>query len=277
MTKATKRATRLLIFAGIGSLLHAQQSATSLFNRPPDGVEENLRERVSEFYNLQKDGKFRQAEQLVCEDSKDAYYNSKKTRWLSVELLSILFEDEFRTAKVVNALEGEMNIGTGVAKTRLPAATIWKVDGDRWCMFIPPPSNQVSKTPFGDMKRAIANAGSVDPNAKEVRVDQSSVMSGVNLSKQELILKHGKRSSDSLVVENHLPGVVDLQLVEPSMPGLKLHLTQTRLRANEKCTLEATYDPNPEADVSDLQLTLTVEPLSKRIPIRIRFDAPPAK
>ena len=263
-----------LVVAGSALLLHAQQPATSLFNRPPEGVEENLRARVTSFYRWQMEGKFRQAESSVCEASKDAYYNGKKTAWLSFEIIAILFEHEFTTAKVSTALEAEMNLGAGLAKTKLPLTTLWKVEDDRWCLYIPPPSEEAVQTPFGQMSRAKPGTSSTPPPAK---ADQQGVWSGVSISKKELTLSSKNPSSDQLSVQNNLPGSVDLQLIRPSTPGLKATLSKLNLGAGQEATLLVEFEPREAAHIADVTLTLVVEPLSRRFPVRIRFIDESAK
>jgi len=44
---------------------------------PPD-VDKSAARRVNEFCELHKQGKFRQAEQMVADDTKDYFYNSGK-------------------------------------------------------------------------------------------------------------------------------------------------------------------------------------------------------
>src|SRR5690242_243224 len=67
--------------------------------KPPAGVDEALRARINQFFQFMVDAKYRQAEALVAEDSKDLYYDGQKPRFLNYELKSIEYSDEFTRAK----------------------------------------------------------------------------------------------------------------------------------------------------------------------------------
>ena len=51
------------------------QSPEELFEKAPPHVDQTLRERVKIFYQAHVDGKFRVADTVVHEDSKDAFSN----------------------------------------------------------------------------------------------------------------------------------------------------------------------------------------------------------
>ena len=65
---------KLASFAFLTALA-AAQTATNPFDKAPPNVDDALKTRVTEFYQDHIDGKFRKAEQLVAEDSKDAFYD----------------------------------------------------------------------------------------------------------------------------------------------------------------------------------------------------------
>src|SRR5262252_4422911 len=75
------------------------QSPADLFNRPPADVDKALRVRITEFYQDHVDGKFRQAEALVAEDTKDFFYSANKPKYLSFEIQRIDYSDGFTRAK----------------------------------------------------------------------------------------------------------------------------------------------------------------------------------
>src|SRR5712691_2050487 len=76
------RATLLTLSAA--SWLLAQ--ADNPFNRPPAGVDEALRARITAFYQLHVKGDFRHAEAYVAEDTKDFFYTNNKPQYLSFEI-----------------------------------------------------------------------------------------------------------------------------------------------------------------------------------------------
>ena len=70
---------RWIIFPTIAVTSAAQTPATP-------ASEKALRARVSEFFQLQVDKKFRQAEALVATESRDDYYDSSKPKMESFKI-----------------------------------------------------------------------------------------------------------------------------------------------------------------------------------------------
>src|SRR4051794_20209879 len=63
-------------------------------------AEAELRARVDQFFQLQVDKKFRQAESLVADDSKDAYYDGNKYNIKGFKIDTIQLLDDNTRAKV---------------------------------------------------------------------------------------------------------------------------------------------------------------------------------
>jgi hypothetical protein len=53
---------------------------------PPPEIEEALRSRITQFYDLFQEGKFRESEQFVAEDSRESYYSVQKGRILGFSI-----------------------------------------------------------------------------------------------------------------------------------------------------------------------------------------------
>ena len=77
------------------------QNASEIFNKPPEKVDEALRARITEFYQDHLAGKFREAESLVAEDTKDFFYNTNKPRYLGFSIQKIEYSDHFTKAKAM--------------------------------------------------------------------------------------------------------------------------------------------------------------------------------
>src|ERR1044072_5758427 len=91
---------RACLFVFLASCLSAQ-APEDLFHKAPPAVEEALRARITQFFQLHVDGKFRQAESLVAEDTKDFFYSANKPKYLGFEIKSISYNDDFTKAKAV--------------------------------------------------------------------------------------------------------------------------------------------------------------------------------
>ena len=90
--------TRCLAIVLFAAALSAQNGADP-FNRPPAAVDKALRDRVAEFFQDHVTGHFRQAEELVAEDTKDFFYNGNKPSYISFEISRIEYSENFTRAK----------------------------------------------------------------------------------------------------------------------------------------------------------------------------------
>jgi len=256
--------TCILITLG---LIARGQSAADALNRAPAGVEENLRGRVTAFYELHKEGKFRQAELYVCADSKDIYYDKDKRRWSSVEIIRINYENEFKAAKIVMALGTEIRSRAGTIPAKYPLTDFWQIEDGQWCNHIPPPSKAETITPFGIMRQTESAKGQEPP-----RPNISAEMERVKVSKRELKLRAFETSSDELEIQNGLSGSIYLEVESVSVPGFKWSLPKKTLNKDEKVVLKVTYEPAPGRSPVEFVLRVQMEPISVVAPIRVFFD-----
>ena len=95
------------------------------FREAPPEVEEALRGRVTEFYTLFQQRKYRKAEALVAEDSRDFFYESSKKPILGFEISSIEFDQGFHKAKVLVSVMTMMPM-MGPKPLALPLGGTWK-------------------------------------------------------------------------------------------------------------------------------------------------------
>lgn len=218
----------------------AQQSE-ELFDKAPPEVDEALRARVAQFYQAHVDGKFRQADELVAEDSKDIFFEAEKTRLRGFDILRIVYSDEFTKAKVVVALDRDMGaLGTRF-RVKAPVSSLWKIDGGKWCWYsvrsdeILTPHGTMHPGPMPDESRAITLTRGPQVAALHamVRPDKTNLnLSGI------------KESSDTARVVSSLPGKVDLILVEPQIPGVKVTLDRTQIDKGEPATVTVRFTPS---------------------------------
>lgn len=265
-------AVRLISCLAAISLPALPQAASNLFTRAPAGVEEALRQRADTFYALQMQGKFRQAESVVCEASKDAFYGSDKRQWRSAEVAKIAFEDEFRTARVTVLLGAEFTTRAGRMPVTYPATTIWKLEDGNWCFYIPPPSEEAIVTPFGKMKGSGVPVDTQAGTAKSVSV--GDVLSALKLSKREMTLNSAGPSSDEILIHNGLPGQLELEVEAGQREGLRWELSKKQLVPKESVTLRVEYLPPDRKPKPEFTLNLRVIPLGQSIPIKITFRPP---
>ena len=93
----------------VAPALHAQD-AKDLFDKAPPAVDEALRARIHQFYQAHVDGKYRIADQVVAEDSKDFYFAAQKPKYNSCETVRINYSENFTKADAVIACKADWYI-----------------------------------------------------------------------------------------------------------------------------------------------------------------------
>lgn len=253
------------------------QTLASRLNKPPAGVEEALRDRITAFFAMQSEGKFRQGESFVCDDSKDAYYDSFKNRWTSVAIASITWEDAFQTGKVLMSLGTEMKTLGGSIPAKFPLTTIWKVQNDTWCYHLAPVDKTQVPSPFGTMTPGPPAADGGLATNRKAPPTSSDIARMIGFTKKELTVKAYEESTDSLEIVNGLPGSLSLVIHAPEMPGLKWTLSQTDLKHRDKAILTVVYKPVDRSMKTPFNLNLVAEPFGGMMAIPVNFvDAPAA-
>jgi hypothetical protein len=251
-----------------------QQQPADLFTKAPPAIDEALRDRISKYFQFQVDGKPRQAEQYVAEDSKDYYYGMQKPRYLSFEIRSISYSDEFTKAKAMVAVEMMVNIPQFQnQRMKIPFMTLWKVADGQWFWYVQPEASY--NTPFGNMnpgasKSDAAPAGGPPDMSKSP--DILSLWKQVTADKQGVQLKAHEASSERVTISSQLAGVVSLQFQAPEVPGLQVKLDRTELKAGEKAVLSFDFKPEEQAPRSPLTINILVQPINSVISVRVVFQ-----
>src|ERR1044072_8874593 len=102
---------RLALAAALASAAFARTAPDA--PKAPAGVDEALRARITEFYQFHVTGEYRKAEKMVAEDSQDIYYEHNKPKYLSFEIKTIAYAENFTKAKVSVTCEQYVNgLGT---------------------------------------------------------------------------------------------------------------------------------------------------------------------
>jgi len=118
---------------------------------PPE-VDAALRARVSQFFQFEVAGKFYQALQFVSEDSKEFFVGSNKATYLSSEIQSIQYFDNFTRAtayvRVTRLAPAEGFLGHPLPWS-VPSR--WKMEDGKWCWYVDP--DDLRQTPFGIMPK----------------------------------------------------------------------------------------------------------------------------
>jgi hypothetical protein len=265
---------RIFLAVLLTTALSAQ--STDLFSKAPPDVDAALRARVKEFYSLQVESKFRAAEKLVCEDSKDAYFDAGKRAWKSFEVVRVNYEPGFRSALVLTNLTGEMVTVQAKLTSLIPMTSVWKRDGESWCLHIPPPPKEV-QTPFGVSKPSGETANpAVLGTAAAVIADPRRLMAEiekqVQVSRTDMKLKSAELSSDEIEIRNGTAGPLEVSFIAPDFAGLKITLAPKKIPAGESGRVRLEYTPKDKNIKPVYNFTLTIDPLQRQVPVRVFFD-----
>lgn len=262
----------ILVFAAAFLLRPATgQNPAELFSKAPPDVEEALRARVSAFFQAQVEGKFRQAEQYVAEDSKDSYYEMNKTKYLKYEIRNINYSDNFTKAIVLVLVQAYVAMpGMEGKPVPVPLKTNWILLDGQWCWHVDPVDMKV--TPFGKMNPGpYPDPDAAGPSTTSQPATVESVLSGIKVGKRMVQLKSKQASSDQIEISNGLSGTLWVTLNPIEVAGLQIKFDPAEMKMGEKTVVSFHYEPQGTTPPSGIQIYLIVNPLHYVIPIYVTF------
>jgi hypothetical protein len=239
------------------------QTPADLFNKPPADVDQALRARITEFYQDHVDGKYRLAEALVAEDTKDFFYMTNKPKYLGFEIQSITYSEGYTKARAIIACEMRAPFpGFEGRPIKIPTPSTFKLVDGQWYWYVD--QAELRNSPFGPLHGGPdAPAGAakqiVIPDAAEVL---KKAAAQVKADKQAVNLKPG--ASDQVTITNSAPGVMSISLLG-SITGINVTLDHMDIPPGEKAvvTLRAASDAKPGV------VNLRVEQTNQVIPIQV--------
>jgi len=241
------------------------QNAGDVINKPPADVDQALRARIGEFYDLHVKGEFRKAEAWVAEDTKDLYYSSNKIKYLSFEITRIDYSDNFTRAKATVLCEQPIMLpGFFGRPMKVPTPSTWKLVDGTWYWYVDPESRRM--TPFGKMTPGPPRESGTAPASKSIPDIPTTVPDFiyklVNADKASVTLKAGE--SEQVTITNSAPGAMNISLMG-SVPGVEVKLDRTVLNAGEKAVLTVQAGYGAKSGV----LSIQVEQTNQVIPIEV--------
>jgi hypothetical protein len=257
----------LLLFGTIiTGAAQTQPAASGPGQSPPPEVDAALRGRVTDFFQAQVEGKFRQAEQYVAEDTKDFYYAMYKAKYLKFAIVKISYSDNFTKAKVT--LQTEREVAQAMIpsmKVNLREDTDWKIENGLWCWTH---DRREVRTPFNASSTGPTQAGSTASNPAATQ----DLAETVSADKKDIRLNE-RLTSDVVVLRNELAGFVSLQLVVPEAPGLTARLDHEQVGPNGIARVFFSYKPTAAA-VKEVVVNVVVQPTNQTVPIRVTMEPP---
>jgi hypothetical protein len=238
------------------------QNPADLFNKPPADVDEALRARIKEFFQYHVTQEYRKAEKLVAEDSQDFFYNHNKPHYLSFEIRTVTYSDDFTKAKVLAMCEQFVPVPGFMDKPlQVPTPSTWKVVDGQWYWYVD--QKEFEKTPFGKLVGGPGGPPTGLPTTLPTTADFA--MNLVKADRQAVTIKAGQ--SEQVTITNNSAGYMTIG-IQGSVPDLEATLSSTVVKAGEKAVLKLRAGHNVRAGV----LNITVLPTSELIPIKISVE-----
>ena len=253
---------RFALFALFAALAFGQ-SNDPFKPKPPGDVDAALRGRIQEFFDLHVKGQFRKAEKLVADDTKDFFYGSNKSKYLSFEISRIDYSANFTKATVVMMCEQYIMMpGFTDHPMKVPTPSTWKLENGEWYWYVD--QDALLNTPWGRMKPGEfpAKGAARPPSLPSIPTSADFLYKQIQLDKTAVSLKAGE--SAEVIIANGAPGPVALS-VPAALPGLEAKLDKVTLPAGGKATLTLRAAKGAKSGV----LRVQVEPTMQLLPVQI--------
>jgi hypothetical protein len=255
------------------------QAPAELFEKAPPEIDDALRARVTKFYQAHVDGKFRAADVMVAEDSKDLFFAADKPRCRAFQIIRLSYSENFSRAKAVVGCDTEMFFpGVGMVPLKQPLGSSWKILEGQWFWYVDPVSERADVvTPFGTRKAAPGEQSATQGGMPAAPVSLESLAALVKADKQELRFDLQKPATAQVTVTSQMPGRVTLSLEPAVVRGLEMKFDKEALGQGESAVLSVRYEPSKDNQPVDTLLKIIADPLQQAMPVQIRFSAPPTK
>ena len=242
---------------------------------PPE-VDAALRARVTQFYQLEVEGKFNQALQLVAEDTKDLFIGSSKPTYQSFEFQSVRYSGDFTKAEAIMLVTRLLPI-EGFMGHPLPTRTLsrWKLENGQWCYYVDP-KKDLAASPFGPFApppRVALPAGGRPEGPHPLppmpaNLPDPRLLTADRLSIQ---LKSSGPSSEQVTISNPSPWPVTLTLSDPKVAGLTVSLNHFTLQRGDKAVLSIQWSGGAQIPKAPITIAITVRQTNQVIPIKVSF------
>jgi hypothetical protein len=245
--------------------------AERLVQAPPD-IEAALRKRVSNFYQALVDGNPREAENMMVKESAEIFYKMDKPKYMAYRINGIKYDAKFQEADVLLALDMVI-VNPRMGRVNAPVLTSanWVLRDGEWRFRY----KQVGErdSPFGVMKPG-PNPEGGDAFQQKKGVNPEDLLKQIKLSKREFTLSTEQPSSDFVVIENGMPGDIELDLALTEVGDTKFSLDKTKLKQGESAKLTVRCDPQSTGARNPLAFNFEVKPLGIRYQMQVEFTVP---
>ncbi len=241
------------------------QSATNLFDKPPANIDDALRGRVATFYQYHVEGKFRLAEPLVSEESKDDFYAATKPKLEGFKISDISYSNDYRKAKVTLLARMEIYfLGmTGPEPHDVPIPSYWQIEKGEWRWYLN--KDYLTKTPWGTAN-AKQSDNSVDPRTEFKPVELTDIMNQIAVDHSIVTMSAAVGSIGRFTITNSLPGSVTVNLPDLVPQGFEVKTDKTELKSGEKSLVSVRSIPGAHVNTN---LRVIVQPINRVFDVAI--------
>lgn len=254
---------RLGLFAALAAVSFAQTETPKPAPKPPAAVDKALRARVNEFYGYHVTEDYRKAEKLVAEDSQDIYYIASKRKYLSFEIKSIEYLDNFKRAKVsVLAEQYFHGIGFEGKPLKAPSTSTWKIVSGKWFWYVD--KEELTKGPFGPMANAGTKAqpGAQLPSTDKIPTTFDFALGQVKWEKESIVIKPD--TTVQLTIANKSAGSISLSLAQV-LPGIEVTIDKANLNKDDQAVVTLKAGENPHSGVISFRVIPTSEVIALQV------------
>ena len=278
-------AVRSALFVVPAALLLIPAAVVAQIQSPaaPPEVEQALRARVSEFFQDFIDGKFRQAINLVAEDTQDQYFASPKAEIKAFKIDTIDFSSDFTKANVKLTVKQVWKLkAEGFLQDELvdaPMAVTWKIEDGKWVWYQAPLPPDGWVTPMGPSAGFHKPDGTAPIPKKldeaTLAAEAARILQQVSsIDKNQVTLSSDKPSSAKVVFHNGAPGSVSVSVVMAAHAGFTARFDKQDVNSGQDAVLEINYTPvdGQQAPPAGFDIAVEVAPFDQHYPIRVEFD-----
>lgn len=261
--------TAFMLCSILLTALVSAQSPADLFSKAPPEIDNALRERMTKFYQAHVDGKFRIADQMVSEDSKDIFFEADKRRCRSFEIVKITYAENFTRAKAVVTCDTEVLLPPkGLMRVTMPVASAWRNESGTWFWYV---ESRDNVSPFGAMKAGEGD-GAVQipkgPSAEDVR-------KMIEVSESEFRVSPDEGLTREIKVTNNMPGTVQLTLEPVKATDIVASFDRKELKPKESATLTVQFTPDKtrrRTPRTSEEVHFSVMPTNQKMFVRFFFE-----
>ena len=236
--------------------------------------EEAVRARVDGFYGLFQEGRFREAEAFVAEESRDAFYVAPKTKIFSYEIQSVSFNSDVDEASVVVTVETVTPTPLSAVPMKQPLPSTWKrVDGDWYLKLREVKEGETFQTPAGPMNfdRTTGKRGAPPPNFRSPNLASMQTMYEVNRRSLEFSSDSTEPVTHTISVKNKFAAELTIERMTRDFPGMTIQIDSETIPKDGETAISFTYDPKAAWLTGRKNFDFVLMPITQRVRVVMVF------